>query len=187
MEDIQVVTRPARFRPYRAEREGSPGTHENRLIRRVKLTKATALIDAHGWSGFEGCHVCPDEWNMDFGGPFFSPGHNNSEASIANLTLRVTMQNVERYPIRATGYLYDVDDAFLGTLDLRYFGPDMPRALKFDVSQHRFPESTRFMIAFQVGGGGSPRVLRPPLITSVGIEILVQARIEFDKRVKQAE
>lgn len=83
------------------------------------------------------------------------------------------MRNDAAYPVRATGYAFDNNNMLLGLLDLRYFGKSMPRTLSFDVSQHKFPASTQLMIAFQIGGGGSPCIPRPPLITSVSISAQV--------------
>ena len=125
-------------------------------------------------SGFEACLVCPDEWNTDFVGPTFAARNSHRAGRIRRLTLAVTT-NSPRYPVQATGYVSRLSGEFLGRLDLRYFGMNLPRSLTFDVSSQNLSSLNEFMIAFQVSGGGSPKIPFPPLISSVSLEIEIEA------------
>ncbi len=131
--------------------------------------ESAAMSSPMQWADFAVCNICPDEWNVDFAGPVFAAGPVFDDRYVDTLTLGATIAGNTPYPIRTTGHVYAGTGGYLGSLDLRYFGSRMPSELHFDVRCHSIPGSARLLIAFQVGGGGGPRVPRPPLITSVSI------------------
>ena len=172
MQDVFEMP-PPRFFPYRTADESDPPLKWRPLVQRFCAEKCVTWDIPSGWVGFESCLICPDEWNTDFGGPTFAPPKRYDHRRIGRLALSVTMQNDVGYPVLATGYAYRSDGDLIGFLNLRYFGKDMARTLVFDVAEYRFPAATQFLIAFCISGGGSPRIHRPPLITSVALDIML--------------
>lgn len=132
------------------------------------VVQTFAVPSGDGWTDFEVCGLCLDKWNRDFCGPVFG-GMDVNDSRIRQLNISITTGGRAMYPVLTSGYLYDNRSMLLGLLDLRYFGTDMPRELQFDVSAYDLPMSTRIQVAFQVSGGGTPNVLRPPLITSIAV------------------
>ncbi|WP_131799826.1 hypothetical protein [Paraburkholderia ginsengiterrae] len=134
----------------------------------IKLIGSTSATST--WHGFDTRPISVDRWNVDFSGPCFESDTEPGDGIIETLVVSVTTIAPSSYPIKTTGYLYDGHSGcHLGLLDLRYFGMDLPRTLSFSLGEHRFPMSTQIEIRFGVDGGGSPLILRPPTITSVGI------------------
>ncbi|MFL9863383.1 hypothetical protein PQR67_04280 [Paraburkholderia fungorum] len=137
-------------------------------------------------NGFETCLVCVNEWNIDFAAPCFVAQRRDSQGIIDTLSLSVTTMEVTTYPVKATAYLYNGSSgAYVGSLDLRYFGMHMPRTLVFDVAEHRFPISTLIEVRFGIDGGGPPRIPRPPTITSVAL-LLVERKFHVQQSVRTA-
>jgi hypothetical protein len=132
------------------------------------------------FEGFDSLHLCIHSWNFDFEGPLFAVPHEISGASLRDLTLSVTCNDPLQYPIRTTGYLYSKKNAFIGIVDLRYFGEAMPRTLRFDLSAHRLPVSTRISVRFSVDGGGAPTIPSPPSITSVAAALTISGSLQHD-------
>jgi len=124
-------------------------------------------------NGYEMCLICLDKWNTDFVGPTFATTGSHSAGLIRRLTLTVNLYS-PRYPVHTTGYIYRACGELLSRLDLRHFGMNLPRSLTFDVSSQDLSSLSKFMIAFQVRGGGSQRIPCPPLISSVSLEIEMQ-------------
>ncbi|MBB5502230.1 hypothetical protein [Paraburkholderia sp. MM5384-R2] len=140
--------------------------------------------DSTELNGFETCLVCVNEWNRDFAAPCFIAHRHDSQGTIDTLSLSVTTMEVTAYPVKATAYLYNRSSAaYLGSLDLRYFGMCMPRTLLFDVAEHRLPISTQIEISFGVDGGGPPLIPRPPTITSVALG-LVERQFDAQQSVR---
>jgi hypothetical protein len=133
------------------------------------------------WEGFDSLRLCIHRWNFDIEGPLFALPDEVSGACLRDLTLSVTCDDPGRYPIRATGYLYSEESAFIGIVDLRYFGAAMPRTLRFDLSAHRLPVSTRISIRFSVDGGGAPIIPSPPSITSVAVALTTSGSFQHDQ------
>jgi hypothetical protein len=146
----------------------NPGRHPHYLVRQVHEEKS-----APSWEGFDSLRLCIDRWNFDFEGPLFAIPYEVGGASLHDLTLSVTCDDPGHYPIRTTGYLYSKENAFVGIVDLRYFGETMPRTLRFNIAAHRFPASTRISIRFSVDGGGAPTIPSPPSITSVAVALTI--------------
>ncbi|SOE56473.1 hypothetical protein SAMN05446635_1077 [Burkholderia sp. OK233] len=135
-------------------------------------------------NGFETCLVCVNEWNIDFAAPCFMAQRHDSQGIIDTLSLSVTTMEVTTYPVKATAYLYNGSSgAYVGSLDLRYFGMRMPRTLVFDVAEHRLPISTLIEVRFGIDGGGTPRIPRPPTITSVAL-LLVERKFHAQQSVR---
>ncbi|MBB5418210.1 hypothetical protein [Paraburkholderia atlantica] len=172
MDSTLVVSAPSVFRPFCVTGEAGDSLTEIPIVKATRLKPSTLAATSKGWSGFQECCVCPDDWNVDFAAAYFSPYQIEDEEIISTLTFNVTIQNDAPYPVQATGYVFDGLDHPVGSLDLRYFGQRMPRALQFDVSAYRLSTSSRFLIAFQIAGGGSTKIPRPPLITSVTIDVV---------------
>jgi hypothetical protein len=176
MENSVVASTTALFMPFDPDEAGGSPATKYPKIKNTRLNDSILASTATGWSGFQECCVCPDDWNIDFAAAYFSPLRCMGEYIITALTLNVTMQGGTPYPVRATGYVFDERDKFIGTLDLRYFGNGMARGLTFDIVRYGLQASSRLLIAFQIGGGGAPKVPRPPLITSVAIDVAISRR-----------
>ncbi|MFP4893725.1 hypothetical protein [Paraburkholderia sp. EG304] len=172
MDSTSVVSAPSVFRPFCVTGEAGNSLTEIPIVKATRLKPSTLAATPAGWSGFQECCVCPDDWNVDFVAAYFSQFQIENEQIISTVTFNVTMQSDAAYPVRATGYVFDELDHPVGSLDLRHFGQRMPRALQFDVSAYQLPMSSRFLIAFQIGGGGSTKIPRPPLITSIAIDVV---------------
>lgn len=128
--------------------------------------------DPAEWGGFDSCFVCIREWCVDYPGPCFVAPVSIGERIIDTLSVSVTTLGAATYGIKATGYLYDGrSGAYIGMIDLRYFGDNMPRTLTFDLAQHRLPVSTWIEVRFAVDGGGTPRIPKPPTVNSVSLRL----------------
>ncbi|MFM0092996.1 hypothetical protein PQR46_39695 [Paraburkholderia sediminicola] len=181
MSDIERVRFPPSFFPVQGEDGSLPRGIQTRLVESDSTFLHAVECNETRWTAFETCFICLAEWNVDFGGPVFYPSKRYENRHITDLALSVTMQAGSAYPVAATGYAYNSEHEMLGTLDLRYFGRNMSRTLVFDLSKYHFPASTRFMIAFQVSGGGGARIPCPPLITSVALNVEISTAISLLK------
>ncbi|CAE6686068.1 hypothetical protein R75461_04809 [Paraburkholderia nemoris] len=163
--DVEPKIRASFFPAQMNEPEPAPAKNKHST---VPLT--TVDGDPTELNGFETCLVCVNEWNVDFAAPCFVAQRADSQGIIDTLSLSVTTMEATAYPIKATAYLYNGNSgAYVGSLDLRYFGMRMPRTLVFDVAEHRLPISTLIEVRFGIDGGGTPRIPRPPIITSVAL------------------
>ena len=181
MSDIEHVRFPPIFFPIQGQDGSLSRGIRTRLVESDPTFIHAVECNETFWAAFESCLICLADWNVDFGGPVFFPSKHYGNRRITDLALSVTMQADSPYPVAATGYAYSSEHELLGTLDLRYFGRNMPRTLVFDLSKYRFPASTQFMIAFQVSGGWGARIPCPPLITSVALNVGVSADISLCK------
>ncbi|WP_141710795.1 hypothetical protein [Paraburkholderia nodosa] len=133
------------------------------------------------WEGFDSLRLCINNWNFDFEGPLFAIPDEVRGAYLRDLTLSVTCDDLGNYPIRTTSYLYSKESAFIGVIDLRYFGENMRRTHRFNLAAHRLPVSTRMSVRFSVDGGGAPTIPTPPSITSVAVALTISGSFQHDQ------
>ncbi|MFM0674586.1 hypothetical protein [Paraburkholderia sediminicola] len=177
--DVEPKIRASFFPPQMNELEPTPAKNKHSAVPLIAVDD-----DSTELNGFETCLVCVNEWNIDFAAPCFVAQRHDSQGIIDTLSLSVTTMEVTTYPVKATAYLYNGSSgAFVGSLDLRYFGMRMPRTLVFDVAEHRLPISTLIEVRFGIDGGGTPRIPRPPTITSVAL-LLVERKFHAQQSVR---
>ncbi|WP_109477238.1 hypothetical protein [Paraburkholderia sp. C35] len=152
--------------------------HPSRQGKRDTLPSPNNLVHAHtfehGWKSFATCSVSIVDWNHDYPGPTFKGIAGEELSLIKRITVGVTCTDRAKRPIQATGYLFDKRLNFIGLIEFRYFSERMAKTMDFDVEHFALPMSTTIQVRFQVGGGGSPTVPFPPLISSVFIEVCNQ-------------